>query len=117
MRQARVFVQHSVVAADGNREGTPVAIIEAGASGLPVVATRHAGIPDVVVEGSTGFLVDERDVEGMARHMIRLAQDAELAGRLGRAARERVQVHFSTETSIRRLWTIITSCIHPQDVA
>jgi colanic acid/amylovoran biosynthesis glycosyltransferase len=111
MRQARGFVQHSVVAADGDSEGTPVAIIEAGASGLPVVATRHAGIPDVVVEGSTGFLVDERDVEGMAGHMIRLARDAELSARLGRAAQERIKAHFSLEANISRLWGVIKSCI------
>jgi glycosyltransferase involved in cell wall biosynthesis len=110
MRKARAFVQHSVVAADGDCEGTPVAIIEAGATGLPVVATRHAGIPDVVDEGNTGFLVEERDVDGMADQMHRLAVDADLAGRMGHAARQRVQVHFSMETSIRRLWEIVESC-------
>ena len=51
MRSVRCFVQHSVEAASGDCEGTPVAIIEAGATGLPVVATRHGGIPDVVIEG------------------------------------------------------------------
>lgn len=111
MRGVRAIVQHSLVAADGDCEGTPVAIIEAGASGLPVVATRHAGIPDVVVEEETGFLVDEHDVQGMARHMTTLAQNPELAGRLGRSARERVQRHFSLAASMRRVWTIIDSCI------
>ena len=84
MRQARAFVQHSLVAGDGDSEGTPVAILEAGASGLPVVATRHAGIPDVVAENQTGFLVDERDVEN-GQHTIRLVNDPGLAGRIGRA--------------------------------
>jgi hypothetical protein len=53
MRRARAFVQHSVVASDGNNETMPNAILEASASGLPVVATRHAGIPEVVVNGET----------------------------------------------------------------
>jgi glycosyltransferase involved in cell wall biosynthesis len=107
MRRARCFVQHSVEAANGDSEGTPGAILEAGASGLPVVATRHAGIPDVVIEGETGFLVDERDVKGMAAHMLRLSQEPALAGQLGRAARERVCQEFSVEKSISTLWRII----------
>jgi colanic acid/amylovoran biosynthesis glycosyltransferase len=110
VRRARAFVQHSVVAESGDSEGTPVAIIEAGATGLPVVSTRHAGIPDVVVEGETGFLVEEGDVSGMAAHMSALARDAALAGRVGRAARRRVEEHFTMERSLSNLWAIIESC-------
>lgn len=111
MRASRAFVQHSVQAIDGDCEGTPVAIIEAGASGLPVVSTRHAGIRDVVIEGQTGLLVDERDIDGMAREMRRLAEKPELAAELGRAARLRVQTEFSMDKSIDRLWSIISSCV------
>jgi colanic acid/amylovoran biosynthesis glycosyltransferase len=111
MRQARCFVQHSVEAASGDCEGTPVGILEAGASGLPVISTRHAGIPDVVIEGETGFLVEEGDVEGMAKHMLRIAQEPALAARLGQAARKRIKEHFSIEQSISGLWGIIDSCI------
>jgi glycosyltransferase involved in cell wall biosynthesis len=107
MARGRAFVQHSVTAPDGDAEGTPVAILEAGAVGLPVVATRHAGIPDVVVEGENGLLVDEGDVEAMAAHMLSLARDPALAGRLGRAARERVSTRFSMERSIGRLHEIL----------
>jgi colanic acid/amylovoran biosynthesis glycosyltransferase len=107
MRRARGFVQHSLVAADGNSEGMPVAILEAGASGLPVVSTRHAGIPEVVDDGTTGFLVDERDVEGMAERMERLLAEPGLAGELGRSARRRIEAHFSIGSSISRLWEII----------
>ncbi len=111
MRRARCFVQHSVRAESGDSEGTPVSVIEAGASGLPVVATRHAGIPDVVIEGETGFLVEEHDAAGMARCMLRLAEDAVLAGRLGRAARARIEGCFSMDRSIGELWRIIQSCV------
>lgn len=58
--QACCFVQHSVTPSYGDAEGTPVAILEAGAAGLPVVSTRHAGIQDVVVHQKTGLLVEER---------------------------------------------------------
>jgi len=111
MQQARAFVQHSVEAPDGDCEGTPVSIIEAGAAGLPVVATRHGGIPDVVEDGRTGFLVDELDVAGMAQRMIQLAENQELAGRMGQAARQRIAANFSMEQSIGCLWSMILSTL------
>jgi glycosyltransferase involved in cell wall biosynthesis len=111
MRTARAFVQHSVQASDGDCEGTPVGIMEACASGLPVISTRHAGIMDVVIEGQTGFLTDEHDVQGMTQHILRLTGDPELAGRMGRAARQRIEDHFSEEQSDGRLWEIIESCL------
>ncbi|MCU1266082.1 MAG: hypothetical protein JWM21_2400 [Acidobacteria bacterium] len=111
MRKARCFVQHSVVAASGDSEGTPVAVLEAGATGLPVVSTKHGGIPDVVIEGQTGFLVDECDVEGMAERMLRLARDPALAGTMGRNARTHIATNFSMDLSLGRLWSIIDSAI------
>jgi len=112
MSRARCFVQHSIEAASGDCEGTPLGILEAGGSGLPVVSTRHAGIPDVVIENETGFLVDEGDVEGMATHMLRLAQDPELAARLGRTASRHIEDHFSLEGTITALWEVIEACMN-----
>jgi len=109
MSRARAFVQHSVVASDGNSEGLPCAILEASASGLPVVSTRHAGIPEIVVEEESGFLVDERDVQAMARQMERLVVDPLLAAKLGRAGRQRIEERFSIKSSIAHLWNVIQS--------
>ena len=111
MRRARCFVQHSVEAANGDCEGMPVAILEASASGLAVVSTRHAGIPDVVVEGETGFLVDERDTDAMAARMIGVLRDAALARSLGEAARLRTRSRFSKQQSDGRLWAVIESFV------
>jgi glycosyltransferase involved in cell wall biosynthesis len=111
MRRARAFVQHSVEAASGDAEGTPVAILEAGASGLPVIATRHGGIPDVVIEHQTGLLVDERDVDSMSSAMARLVDEPALAAELGAEARRRVARHFSLPRSLDQLWMIIRSCL------
>jgi glycosyltransferase involved in cell wall biosynthesis len=107
MRQARALVQHSVTASNGDSEGTPVSILEAGAMGLPVVATRHAGIPDVVVDGVTGFLVDERDARGMATHMLTLARQPSLAGQLGEDAAVRVRSYYRMEQSLGRLTRVL----------
>jgi colanic acid/amylovoran biosynthesis glycosyltransferase len=116
MHQARCFVQHSVEAVSGDCEGTPVGILEAGGTGLPVISTRHSGIPDVVIEGETGFLVDEGDIEGMATNMLRIAEDPALAARLGHAARRRMQDHFSLEATISALWKVIESCMNGSPV-
>jgi glycosyltransferase involved in cell wall biosynthesis len=113
LRNARAFVQHSVEAPSGDCEGTPVAVLEAGASGLPVVATRHAGIPDVVIEGETGLLVDERDVEGMATQMLRLLREPLFAARLGDTARSHIRTNFSMRQSLDRLWAVIEPALSP----
>jgi glycosyltransferase involved in cell wall biosynthesis len=112
MRHSRAFVQHSLEAPDGDAEGTPVAILEAGASGLPVVATRHAGIPDAVRANRTGLLVAEGDVDGMAACLLRLAREPALAADLGRAARAWVRAEFAMEQRIGRLWEIIAATVH-----
>jgi colanic acid/amylovoran biosynthesis glycosyltransferase len=107
MRSARAFVQHSMRTTYGDSEGTPLTILEAGATGLPVVSTRHAGIKDVVQEGTTGYLVDEGDVESMAVHMIHLAKDPEVAARMGQAARQHISSHFSLDQKTEELWSIL----------
>jgi colanic acid/amylovoran biosynthesis glycosyltransferase len=111
MGSARGFVQHSLTSFDGDSESLGVVFLEAGASGLPVVATRHDGIPEVVVEGETGILVDEGDVEGMAEAMVLLASDPTLAAKMGKAGRWRVVEHFSMEQSISSLWRIIEAAM------
>jgi glycosyltransferase involved in cell wall biosynthesis len=107
MASSRAFVQHSLVAADGDSEGLPLAVLESGAHGLPVVSTHHAGIPDAVTDGVHGYLVPEGDVRAMAERMLLLATDAALAGRLGAAFRERVRAEFSRQVSIERLQGIL----------
>jgi glycosyltransferase involved in cell wall biosynthesis len=103
MRQTRAFVQHSLVAPDGDSEGSPVAVMEAQLSGLPVVATRHGGIPEVVQDRGTGFLVDEGDVETMADAMAQLAANPDLAARMGVAARTRAAQSFTVQNHLEQL--------------
>lgn len=101
------FAQHSVTPSYGDAEGTPVAVLEAGAAALPVIATRHAGIPDAVIDGETGLLVDELDVGGMAQAMVRLLLDSTLCATMGAKAREHIRSNFSIERHIDALQTVI----------
>lgn len=111
MKGARAFVQHSVVTRDNDHEGTPLSILEAMASGLPVIATRHAGIPDVVEHDLNGLLCAEGDTTSMAQHMVQLAADPSLAGRMGRAGRERALANHRLEDSLARLSDILTTAV------
>jgi colanic acid/amylovoran biosynthesis glycosyltransferase len=112
MREARVFVQHSLEADNGDCEGAPVAVIEAQMTGLPVISTRHAGIAEIVVEGETGFLVEEGDMDGMSARMLQLARDPGLAGRMGRAARHRAEVHYTLDRHLGQLAEMIESQVN-----
>jgi glycosyltransferase involved in cell wall biosynthesis len=112
MRAARVFVQHSVTTPEnGDMEGKPVAVMEAMASGLPVVATRHAGIAELVEDQVTGLLVAEYDVEAMADAMVRLARDDALVERLGRRASDRIHADPLIRDHVAILERIIDASI------
>ena len=111
MQESRVFVQHSLVPASGDTEGTPVAILEAGAAGLPVVSTRHAGIIDAVIHGKTGFLVNEGDIDAMAEYLYQLLANPELASKMGKNSREYIHANFSMERSIEQLRKILETCV------
>ena len=111
MQEAHIFVQHSMLTPDNDSEGLPLSILEAAACGLPVVATHHAGIPEAVIEGETGFLVASGDIEGMARKMIQLGTDPELASQFGKAGRKWIQAQFHQKSYFEKLDVLIQSCL------
>lgn len=84
-------------------EGLPVVLLEAMATGLPVVATRVGGVPECVGDGETGLLVPPGDPEALAGALRRLLVDPERRARLGRAARERVLARYDREVHLNRL--------------
>jgi len=93
-------VRPALAAADAalltsRNEGTPVALIEAAAAGMPSVATRVGGVPSVVRDGETGLLADRGDDEALAKAVVRLFSDASLRERLGQAARTHVRAGWS----------------------
>lgn len=94
MRAAQVIAVPSVTAASGDREGLPTVILEAAALARAVVATRHSGIPESVVDGETGLLVDERDPAALALALIETLADPARARAMGEAARRLVEERF-----------------------
>jgi glycosyltransferase involved in cell wall biosynthesis len=94
-RAGGVFVMPAVTDWKGEQEGFGMVVVEAMAFGLPVVATRSGGIPDIVRDGETGLLVAERDVGALTRGIASLLDDPSLAARLAEAARDDVRHRFA----------------------
>jgi colanic acid/amylovoran biosynthesis glycosyltransferase len=102
MMRAHIMVQHSVETASGDMEGLPVSLTEAAACGLPIIATRHSGIPEIVLDDVNGCLVAEHDIDGMAAKMAELARDPPRWSALGRAGRALVEERFAGDAAIAR---------------
>ena len=100
---AHIFVHPSQLGADGNQEGVPNSMLEAMATGLPVFATNHGGIPEAIEHGRTGILVHERDHAALARELIQAARNPDRLSQLGRAASESVAQNFEQQVQINNL--------------
>lgn len=94
MGQSDILVAPSVTSESGDQEGIPVVLMEALAMGLPVVSTYHSGIPELVHDGESGFLVPEKNVAGLARKLSILIEDEKLRHRLGQRGRQYVEKHY-----------------------
>jgi len=114
---AHIYTQHCVTAPDGDQEGQGVSLVEASAMGLPVISTRHSAIPEVVLDGETGYLVAEHDIEAMGRRIAELARDSSLWTRLGEAGRRHVERYFSLQAETAEALSLLraaASCHSPQ---
>jgi glycosyltransferase involved in cell wall biosynthesis len=104
---AGVFVLSSVIDAQGGMDNLPTVIMEAMATGLPVVSTNIGGIPEMVVQNETGFLVQPDDAVALAAAIENLIDDRLLAQKLGKAGYERARELFSIERNVRELCALI----------
>ncbi|MBU7583278.1 MAG: glycosyltransferase [Nostoc sp. TH1S01] len=111
MNRAQVLAAPSVTAAQGDSEGLPTVVVEAQAMALPVVSTFHAGIPEAVINGETGFLVAERDVDGLAEYILALLKDNEKWQFFSIKAREHITRNFDNSKQIKALESIYNSCL------
>jgi colanic acid/amylovoran biosynthesis glycosyltransferase len=94
MKEAHILLAPSVCSKDGDWEGIPVVLMEALAQGLPVLSTQHSGIPELVQDGKSGFLVPERDVDVLVEKLEYLVEHPEIWPEMGRAGRDYVERHY-----------------------
>jgi len=98
-----ILVHHAVVAPDGGRECLGVALLEAQAVGIPVVSCRVGGIPEAVADGETAFLVEEGDLEGMAKRILLLCGNPAQRSAMGLAGMRRARSEFDSTRLARSL--------------
>lgn len=103
MEKAHIYILASVTAQDGDREGIPVSLMEAMAAGRPVISTRHSGIPELVQDGISGFLVPEKDVDGLAGKCEYLISHPQRCAEMGRLGRKFVEKNFEISRLNQRL--------------
>jgi glycosyltransferase involved in cell wall biosynthesis len=99
-RRADLFVLASRIADDGDRDGLPNVLMEAQSQGVPVLATRTSGIPELIDDGATGMLVEAGDSAGLAKGLETLIREPALRRRLGEAGYRRIQAQFDMEKGI-----------------
>ena len=110
-QESHFFLHPSQMTADHNQEGIPNAMLEAMATGLPVLATHHGGIPEAVEHGVTGILVAERDADGLRRELLALAADGDRYRAMGQAAAASVRAEFEQSAAITRLEAVYLEAI------
>jgi colanic acid/amylovoran biosynthesis glycosyltransferase len=103
LASADVLLAPSVTTADGDRESGLIVAKEASAAGTVPVSTWHGGIPEIVEDGRTGFLVPERDVNGMADRLGILLADTDLRRRMGEAARAKMLAEYDNRRRVAAL--------------
>ncbi|MBL1280254.1 MAG: glycosyltransferase [Fluviicola sp.] len=114
LKKHAIFVQHSILTKENDSEGTPLSLLEAAASGLAIVATKHAGIIDVIKDEESGFLVEEGDVQKMSERMIQVFEDGLLRMQLGRRARADVLKYYDQTNYIESLEKCLNEAVIPQ---
>ena len=107
LRKASIFVLPAYTG-----EGSPNVIIEAMAAGLPVVATRVGGNPELVVDGKTGFIVNPGDPRALSEAMIDILVDDKKRKIMGKKARERVLLKYNVEDMVRKTEQVLLAAIH-----
>jgi colanic acid/amylovoran biosynthesis glycosyltransferase len=109
--RSHIFIHPSRITADGNQEGIPNSMLEAMATGLPVIATQHGGIPEAVRNGITGLLVPERDIDGLHDAMLSLAQTPFLWKTMSAEAGADMQMNFESTAQIAKLEAVYDEAV------
>jgi colanic acid/amylovoran biosynthesis glycosyltransferase len=105
--QADILLAPSITSQDGDCEGIPVSLMESMARGLPVISTYHSGIPELIENGVSGYLLPERDITNLATKIEHLITNPELRQKMGQAGRQKVETDYNIQILNDRLVQIL----------
>lgn len=114
MMRSHIFLLPSVTAQSGDQEGIPVTLMEAMATGLPVISSWHSGIPELVQDGQSGFLVPERDVDSLVDRLEYLVKHPDIWPKMGQAGRKFVEKNYNINTLNNKLVDIYQKLLNGQ---
>jgi colanic acid/amylovoran biosynthesis glycosyltransferase len=104
-----IFLSPSITADDGDMEGTPMVLADMAATGIPIISSQHSDIPELILDGETGLLANEKDVDGLTTRLRWLADNTDQWEAMSRRAREHIEREFDTHTQATRLEAIYDS--------
>lgn len=107
LHDSHIYMQYGITAPDGDHEGQGISLVEASASGLPVIITDHNGFPDVVLHEKTGLLSPEGDVQAMADNLLTLIEQPELWQEYGKNGRQHMEKNFSLPIQAARAYSLL----------
>ncbi len=108
-KKSDIFILPSHISSRGDTEGTPMVLMEAQATGLPIISTIHSSIPEVVLDKKTGFLVEEKDSEALAKKIDLFIENGALRERMGKLGRVFIRENYDKQILIKRLMEIYKS--------
>ncbi len=111
MNRSRILIAPSVTASQGDSEGLPNVVLEAQAMKLPVISTYHAGIPEAILHGETGFLTPEKEIKKLAEYSLKLLNNLDLWQQFSQRGREQVELNFNQDKQAAVLETIYQSIL------
>jgi len=109
--ECHVFLQASRTAKNGDKEGTPMSIVDAMATGLPVISTKHSDIPEIVIDGETGYLAEENNVQDFANCILKLIDNPEKYKKMNICSRNQIMENFNIRIQVEKLENIYRQLI------
>ena len=103
MHRSHIFLLPSITAENGDKEGTPTVLMEAQATGMPVLSTYHAGIPEVVINGKTGYLVEEKNIDSLYEKMKYIVEQPKIWNKLGKNGRNHIKENYNISNQVEKL--------------
>lgn len=110
-----IFIQASRTTAQNNKEGTPMAIVDAMATGMAVISTKHSDIPEIVIDGQNGYLAEENDLESLVQAIEKVFRDVDKIETFSVSGRQWVEKEFDAKKQTQRLETYYTELLNKKE--